>query len=180
MATNRKTSSKSPKAPKLPYPFPRPALMQTWGELQELQDLRKALMREYGADSTVVKILVHELALYTWEIHELMKVKHAFTRRQYLDRITSLANDQKLTIDGAISNAFIKREAAASKLLDGMIEDLPVDAGELIVTAISRYKRQFEAIDAMLNAAERRRSQLLKELDRYEMARLLIAERKGR
>lgn len=55
-----------------------------------------------------------------------------------------------------------------------------MDAGELIVTAISRYKRQFEAIDAMLTAAERRRSQLLKELDRYEMARLLIAERKGR
>jgi len=154
--------------------------MQTWGEVKELKDLREALIKEYRADSTVIKILVHELAFYTWEIHELMKIKYAFTRRQYLDGIKKFAIDQNIEIKPSLGNAFIRRDAEASKLLDGIIDKIPIDAGELIVTSMSHHRKQLEVIDAMMNAAERRRSQLLKELDRYEMARLLIAERKLR
>ena len=176
----RSSSPKTKKAATLPYAFPRPALMQTWGEVSELKELRAALMREYDSSSLVVKILVHELAFYTWEIHELMKVKYEFTRRQYLDALNNLVRGIDGEIDEEVRNAFMRHEASASKMLDGLVSRWPVDAGELIITAMSHHKNQIDTIDVMMTAAERRRSQILKELDRFEMARLIISERKIR
>lgn len=154
--------------------------MQTWGEVKELQILRNALMKEYRADSTIVKILVYELAFYTWEIHELMKVRFHLTRRKYASAIENMIKGSGTNIDDSVINGFVKREQSYSKAIDEYIKSLPIESGELIITSMTKYKKQFEMIDVMLSAAERRRGQLLKELDRFEMARILISERKPR
>lgn len=154
--------------------------MQTWGEVKELQNLRNALMKEYRADSTVVKILVYELAFYTWEIHELMKVRFDLTRRKYAGAIEDMLKSSGAVIDDTVIGGFLRREQSHSKLIDEYIKSMPVETGEVIVTSMSHYKKQFDMIDVMLSAAERRRGQLLKELDRFEMARILISERKPR
>lgn len=182
MANSKKKNSSS-KRPKLPFKAARPALMQSWNKIAELVALKRQLYVDYDVKRTIDRILVDELAYHIWEINALMNVKWEISRYHYAKDMSKIyltkhAPERVEELGDGISKEFMKKVPGISKDFLKEHEDDGISAETFVVNEVNINQRVLNNIENLISAAEKRRNMLLKELDRREMARLLINERR--
>ena len=155
----KKVSKTKPRQP-VTLKSARPALMQGWGRVKELYNLKQKLRKDYKVTRTVDKIIVDELAYYIWEINSLMNVKWEVMRRDYAKAIAKMYTQQyeysqdeaKLEDDikNEITFNLTKRDASIGRKIAAFHETTGLSEEFVMMTEMRSSRATLDLIDKLL------------------------------
>lgn len=150
------------------------------GETEEAYEAFKAQVRAaLGPVDAIEEILIRDVVYLCWDVQRLRRLKGAylqFIKRDGLRPVLQPFFDYQSLNE--LIEAWARRDPDALKTVNSILKESGLDMDHVAAVALVQHLKSFEEIDRSIAAAEGRRNQALRELERHREVlarRILIA-----
>jgi hypothetical protein len=139
------------------------------GETEEAYEAFKAQIRAaIGPVDAIEEILLQEVVYLCWEVQRLRRLRGAYL--QFIKRdglrpvLDPFLDSQPLR---ALIEAWARRDPDALKTVNALLKEAGLGMEHVTALALVQHIKSFEELDRLIAAAENRRNQSLRELERH-------------